>query len=239
VDLAIDNLRVKLFSDGADLASMIEAASKSYISGLTTNPTLMRKAGISNYVTFAQSVLKEITEKPISFEVFSDDLDEMKIQAEKIASWGENVYVKIPVTNTFGISTKPLVRFLTQNGIKVNVTALMTVDQVNEVSEALNPDVLSYVSVFAGRIADTGRDPMPIIKSSLDILRTNVNAQLIWASPRELLNVIQADQINCHIITATSDILSKLTLLGHDLETYSLETVKMFRRDALASSYSI
>jgi len=238
MDLEVNSLRVKLFADGADLSSMLDMASKPYIQGLTTNPTLMRKAGITNYVSFAKSVLNEIKHKPISFEVFSDDLEEMKIQAEKIASWGENVYVKIPVTNTLGITTKPVIKFLTQNGVKVNVTALMTVDQVNEVSEVLNPDTSSFVSVFAGRIADTGRDPVPIIKRSLVALSGNSNAELIWASPRELLNVVQADQIDCHIITATSDILAKLTLLGHDLDTYSLETVKMFRRDALASSFS-
>ncbi len=239
MNLEIDSLRIKLFADGADLQSMLEMASKPYIKGLTTNPTLMRKAGVSDYVAFAKSVLNEIKDKPISFEVFSDDLEEMKIQAEKIASWGENVYVKIPISNTRGQSTKSVVEFLGQIGVKVNVTALMTEVQVTEIAKALNPDIPSCVSVFAGRIADTGRDPLPIMSESLSILASNPKTELIWASPRELLNVFQANSIGCHIITATSDILAKLALVNKDLTEYSLETVQMFYKDAVSSSFEI
>ncbi len=235
----IEDLKVKIFADGADLQEMIEMSEKSYISGLTTNPTLMRKAGVLDYRKFARDVLAEIQSKPISFEVFSDDLTEMKTQALEIASWGENVYVKIPISNTLGFSTSDVVCELTTAGVKVNVTAIMTPKQVEEIATSLNPKVPSYISVFAGRIADTGRDPIPTLKSSLEILQSNPSAELIWASPRELLNVIQADQISCHVITATKDILAKLILLGHSLEDYSLDTVKMFRNDALASAFSI
>jgi len=235
----IEDLKVKIFADGADLQEMIAMSEKSYISGLTTNPTLMRKAGVLDYRKFARDVLTEIQSKPISFEVFSDDLTEMKNQALEIASWGENVYVKIPISNTLGLSTSDVVYELTRAGVKVNVTAIMTTNQVEEIAASLNPKIPSYISVFAGRIADTGRDPIPTLKKSLEILQTNSLAELIWASPRELLNVIQADQINCHVITATKDILAKLSLLGHNLEDYSLDTVKMFRNDALASAYSI
>jgi len=235
----IEDLKVKIFADGADLQEMIMMSGKSYISGLTTNPTLMRKAGVLDYRKFARDVLTEIQSKPISFEVFSDNLTEMKNQALEIASWGENVYVKIPISNTLGLSTSDVVHELTTGGVKVNVTAVMTSNQVEEISASLNPKIPSYISVFAGRIADTGRDPIPTLKSSLEILQSNPLAELIWASPRELLNVIQADQINCHIITATKEILAKLTLLGHNLEAYSLETVKMFRNDALESEFSI
>lgn len=234
-----DTLKIKLFADGADLDGMVEMASKPYISGLTTNPTLMKKAGITDYVRFAKEVLKEIQTKPISFEVFSDDLDEMKIQGEKIASWGENVYVKIPITNTQGVSTRSVIKHLTEIGVKVNVTALMTSPQVAEVIEVLNPNVESCVSVFAGRIADTGRDPLPIIQECISTLKVNSKSELIWASPRELLNVFQADGIGCHIITATNDILKKLDLVGKNLGEYSLETVKMFYSDASNAGYSI
>lgn len=234
-----ESLKVKLFADGADLGGMIEMASKPFISGLTTNPTLMKKAGITDYMVFAKEVLREIKTKPVSFEVFSDDLNEMKIQGEKIASWGENVYVKIPITNTRGASTQSVVRFLAASGVKVNVTALMTSAQVAQVVEVLNPDVESCVSVFAGRIADTGRDPLPIMEECLDKLSQNKKSELIWASPRELFNVIQASQIGCHIITATNDILLKLNLIGHDLDQYSLETVKMFYQDALKAGYKV
>ena len=234
-----DSLKIKLFADGADLSGMIEMASKPFISGLTTNPTLMKKAGITNYVKFAEEVLGEIKNKPISFEVFSDELGEMKNQAEKISSWGENVFVKIPITNTRGDSTRPVVKYLTDNGVKVNVTALMTNQQVDHILEALNPNVQSCVSVFAGRIADTGRDPMPLMRSAIQSLSSNQRAELIWASPRELLNVFQADEIGCHIITATNDILKKLELVGMDLMEYSLDTVKMFYKDASAAGYEI
>lgn len=239
MDLEANSLKIKLFADGADLQSMVEMASKPYIQGLTTNPTLMRKAGVSDYVSFAKSVLKEIKDKPISFEVFSDELEEMKIQAEKIASWAENVYVKIPISNTRGESTNSVIEFLGQIGVKVNVTALMTEIQVKEVANALNQDVPSCVSVFAGRIADTGRDPLPIMETSLSILASNPNTELIWASPRELLNVFQANSIGCHIITATNDILAKLALVNKDLTEYSLETVQMFHKDAVSSSFRI
>lgn len=234
-----EDLRIKLFADGADLEGMIEMASKPFISGLTTNPTLMRKAGITDYVKFAKEVLNEIQTKPISFEIFSDVIEEMKVQGEKISSWGENVYVKIPITNTRGESTNEVVRFLSSKGVKVNVTALMTSQQVSQVISALNPNVPSCVSVFAGRIADTGRDPLSIMKKSLVVLSDNPKSELIWASPRELLNVFQANEIGCHIITATSDILKKLDLIGLDLDKYSLDTVKMFYEDASNAGYQI
>ena len=232
-------LKTTLFADGADLTGMIEMASKPFIAGLTTNPTLMKKAGVTNYTKFAQEVLREIKDKPISFEVFSDDLDEMKKQGEIIASWGQNVFVKIPVTNTVGDSTKSVIKFLTGQGVKVNVTALMTSNQVADVANVLNPQVKSYVSVFAGRIADTGRDPLPIMQRSLEILSKSPNSQLIWASPREILNVFQANEIGCDIITATNDILSKLELIGKNLDLYSLETVQMFYNDARSSGFQI
>jgi transaldolase len=232
-------LKVKLFADGADLEGMIEMASKPYISGLTTNPTLMKKAGIKDYVKFAKEVLMEIPDKPISFEVFSDDIEGMKVQGETISSWGKNVFVKIPITNTRGVSTTSVIKHLSDLGVKVNVTALMTNLQVEQVIEVLNPGVESCVSVFAGRIADTGRDPIPLMKKCLETLSKNRNAELIWASPRELLNIFQANEVGCHIITATSDILKKMALVGYDLESYSLDTVKMFFSDAKESGYVI
>ena len=235
----LKKLHVKLFADGADLAGMLEMYSKPYIQGLTTNPTLMKKAGITNYEKFARDVLLRISDKPISFEVFSDDLNEMIIQARKISGWGSNVYVKIPITNTQGISTLPIIETLTQENIKINVTAIMTVDQVKEISIALNSTVPSYVSVFAGRISDTGVNPIPTMIEILQVLASNKNAEVIWASPRELLNVFQANEIGCHIITATNDILTKLKLLGKDLTEYSLETVEMFHNDAVSAGYSI
>lgn len=239
MDTTREQLRIKLFADGADLENMIEMASKPFIAGLTTNPTLMRKAGVKNYSKFAKSVLNEIKDKPISFEVFSDDVQEMTLQGLKISSWAENVYVKIPVTNTKGESTAPAIRELTSTGVKVNVTALMTPLQVEQVIEVLNPDVPSNISVFAGRIADTGVDPIKIMKQSLEVMTEIPNAELIWASPRELLNVFQADSIGCHIITATSDILKKLSLVGYDLLSYSQDTVKMFHEDAKNAGYVI
>lgn len=235
----MDSLRVKLFADGADIDGMVEMANKPYISGLTTNPTLMRKAGISDYGRFAKDVLNEIQTKPISFEVFSDDLNEMKLQGEQIASWGENVYVKIPITNTKGESTKLVTKHLSERGIKVNVTALMSNRQVEEVIEVLDSNVKSYVSLFAGRIADTGRNPIPIMQECLNTLSSKPKSELIWASPRELLNVIQADEIGCHIITATNDILNKINLLGKNLEEFSLETVTMFFKDGQMAGFEI
>lgn len=232
-------LKVKLFADGADLESMLEMNTNPNISGLTTNPTLMRKAGITNYVKFAREILTKIETKPISFEVFSDNLEEMVRQGLEIASWGENVYVKIPVTNTEGKSTGPVVEKLVSSGVKVNVTAVFTVNQIKRVSEFLSNSVPSYVSVFAGRIADTGQNPVPIMVEALEILKSNPSTELIWASPRELLNIIQADEILCHIITATPEILGKLSLLNKNLDSFSLETVKMFYNDAKNSNYEI
>ena len=236
---SVNDLKVKLFADGADLQGMLEMAAKPFIQGLTTNPTLMRKAGIEDYRKFAYDVLFQITDKPISFEVFSDDLEEMKRQGVEIASWGQNVYVKIPITTTSGDSTSPVVEFLVNRGVKVNVTALMTQDQVIHITKVLNPETPSYVSVFAGRIADTGRNPVPIMEECVAILAAEPNWELIWASPRELLNVFQANEVGCHIITATNDILKKLDLVGYDLASYSLDTVKMFRNDALAAAFSL
>ena len=230
-------LKIKIFADGADLNVMVKMASKSFISGFTTNPTLMRKVGITNYEKFAKDVLSEIQTKPISFEVFSDEIDEIKVQAEKIASWGNNVYVKIPITNTRGESMRPVIKYLSNIGIKLNVTALMTETQVEGILEALNPAIGSYISVFAGRIADTGRDPIPIMKKCLTILSENQKSELIWASPRELLNIFQANEIGCHVITATDGILDKLDLIGLDLHTLSLNTVKMFYEDAKKSAF--
>jgi transaldolase len=239
MSLNVGDLKVKIFADGADLNDIIQMNSNSLIQGLTTNPTLMRKAGIKNYKEFAKEVLTIVKEKPISFEVFSDDISEMRIQAMKIASWGKNVYVKIPITNTHGVSTHELVNDLVKSGVKVNVTAIMTLEQVKIVSESLESNLPSYVSVFAGRIADTGRDPIKIMREALEVLSQINSAELIWASPRELLNIFQASEIGCHIITATTDILKKLSLVGLDLDQYSLETVKMFYKDASESNFSI
>jgi transaldolase len=234
-----DSLKVKLFADGADLSGMIEMASKSHIAGLTTNPTLMRKSGITDYVKFAKEVVKEVPDKPISFEVFSDDLDQMIRQAIEISGWGENIYVKIPITNTVGVLTTPVIQSLVREGIKLNITAIMTIEQVNRVVEVLDSTLPSYISIFAGRIADTGRNPMETMIQALEIMNEIKGAELIWASPRELLNVFQANEIGCHVITATNDILKKLELVGHDLTQYSLETVQMFHKDALASNFKI
>ena len=236
---SITDLRVKLFADGADLATMVSMAELNYIKGLTTNPTLMRKAGITDYKIFSLEVLRKVKNKPISFEVFTDNFDEMIRQALEIDSWAENVYVKIPVTSSTGESTAQVIEFLAKNQVKLNVTALLTVDQVKSVLEVLDPEVPSYISVFAGRIADTGIDPIEIMKDSLELIKFNHSAELIWASPRELLNVFQANEIGCHIITATSDILNKINLIGKDLTAYSLETVKMFHDDAFASGFNI
>jgi transaldolase len=236
---ALDNLRVKIFADGADRDGMLAMARKPYISGFTTNPTLMRKAGVSDYRAFALGVLDAIRDRPISFEVFSDDFGEMERQAREIASWGPNVYVKIPVTNTAGEPAYGLVQRLAQAGVKLNVTALMTLEQVRRVSEALGDGAPSNVSVFAGRIADTGRDPVPIMAAAVELLKPFPRQELIWASPRELLNIFQADQIGCQIITVTADVLKKLDLVGKDLAEYSLETVKMFRDDAVKAGYQL
>ncbi|MBV8145641.1 MAG: transaldolase [Gammaproteobacteria bacterium] len=235
----LESLKVKVFADGADRAGMLEMAAKPHIAGLTTNPTLMRKAGISDYRAFARDVLRAIPAKPISFEVFSDDFAEMERQALEIADWGDNVYVKIPVTNTQREPTYKLVNRLALRKVKLNVTALMTLAQVREVVAALSPETPSCVSVFAGRIADTGRDPVPLMAAAVEMLKPNPRAELIWASPRELLNIFHADAIGCHIITVTNDILKKLELVGKDLDDYSLDTVKMFRNDAVAAGFTL
>jgi transaldolase len=232
-------LNTKIFADGADKAGMLEMYHNPLIKGFTTNPTLMRKAGITNYEAFAKDILTIIHDRPISFEVFSDDFEEMHKQALKIASFGENVYVKIPVTNSKGESACDLIHELAHAGVKQNVTAIMTLDQVKEVVSVLSHGPSAYVSVFAGRIADTGRDPLPIMKASVDILRPHPQLELIWASPRELLNVFQSHDVGCHIITATNDIIKKMTLVGKDLEQFSLETVQMFRNDAIAAGFTL
>ncbi len=235
----LNELHIQVFADGADRDAMLELAAQPHIAGLTTNPTLMRKAGITDYRAFALSVLSEIKEKPISFEVFSDDFREMERQAHEIASWGENVFVKIPVTNTKAESSAKLIRRLARAGVKQNVTALMTLGQVAEVSAALGGEAPAFVSVFAGRIADTGRDPIPMMAAAVEMLRPFHNQQLIWASPREVLNILQADQIGCHVITVTHDLLKKLGGLGKDLSQYSLETVQMFHNDAQAAGFTL
>jgi len=235
----IEQLQVKIFADGADLSGILEMYQKPYITGFTTNPTLMRKSGISDYERFAHQVLERITDRPISFEVFSDEFDDMKRQAHKIATWGNNVYVKIPVTNTRRESSVELVRCLASEGVKLNVTALMTLNQVVQVSKALGSNVASYISVFAGRIADTGYDPIPLMKQAVQIMAPCATQELIWASPRELLNIFHADEIGCHIITVTNDILKKLPLVGKDLDEYSLDTVKMFYNDAFTAGYQL
>ncbi len=234
-----EDLRVKIFADGADLESMFTMYKQPFIQGLTTNPTLMNKAGIKNYKAFALDVLSVVKEKPVSFEVFSDDFDEMIFQANEIASWGSNVNVKIPVTNSKGVETTEVIKLLSDSGIKLNVTAVMTTSQVQKIVSVLNNQTCAYISIFAGRIADTGVDPIFIMQESLKIMKSMPKAELIWASPRELLNVIQADNIGCHIITATTDILKKLNLIGKDLTLYSLETVEMFKNDATKSGYTI
>ncbi len=235
----VEKLTVKIFADGADKGGMLEMYAKPFIKGLTTNPTLMRKAGIRDYRAFAQDILAEIRDKPISFEVFSDDFGEMERQAVEIASWGDNVYAKIPVSNTRQEPAYALVKRLADRGVKVNVTAMMTLAQVRDVAAALNPEVASYVSVFAGRIADTGRDPVPLMTAAVELLKVAPAAELIWASPRELLNIFQADAIGCHVITVTNDILKKLSLVGYDLGAYSLDTVKMFHTDAAAAGFTL
>jgi transaldolase len=236
---ALDSLKVKIFADGADCAGIREMAAKRYIAGFTTNPTLMRKAGVADYRAFGREALDCVGGRPISFEVFSDEFEEMERQAREIASWGKNVFVKIPVTNTRAEPSYPLIRRLALAGIQLNITAMLTLQQVREVSKALADGAASYISVFAGRVADTGVDPVPVMTQALAIMRPHPTQQLIWASPRELLNVIQADAIGCHVITVTNDILKKLTLLGKDLSEYSLETVKMFESDARAAGYTL
>jgi transaldolase len=236
---SVSDLKVKIFADGADKATILDMCRRPYISGFTTNPTLMRKAGVSDYEAFARAVLEAVPDRPISFEVLADDFPEMERQARKIAGWGTNVYVKIPVTNTRREPAVDLIRRLAREQIQVNVTAVLTLQRVREVCAALEGGAPSYVSVFAGRIADTGRDPLPMMQDALEFVRVHPNIQLLWASPRELLNIFQADEMGCHIISVTSDILQKLPLVGKDLDEYSQETVAMFSRDAGESGLTL
>ena len=230
---------IKLFADGADKQGILEMYNNPSIDGFTTNPTLMRKAGITDYVTFAKEILDEITDKPVSFEVFADEYKEMEQQALKISKWGENVYVKIPVMNTKKMPSYELIRHLSLKGVKINITAIMTLEQVRMVSESVIGGPSCFVSVFAGRIADTGVDPVPLMRQALKILKIAPNAELLWASPREVLNVYQAESIGCPIITATNDILKKLNLKAKDLTEFSQETVQMFYQDAQASGFKL
>ncbi len=230
-------LRIKVFADGADLEGILELAADPVISGFTTNPTLMRKAGIDDYEGFARKVLDHVTDRPISFEVCADEFGEMRRQAHRLSSWGENVYVKIPVTNTEGISSAPLIADLTADGLHLNITGILTSDQVAAVAEPLSKSSGAVVSVFAGRIADTGRDPVPLMAAAADALRPHPNLELLWASPREVLNVCQAEAVGCQIITVTHDLLKKLGGLGRSLEEVSLDTVRMFYRDAVDAGY--
>ena len=236
---SLSELFVKIYADGAVKSEMVEMYRNPLIKGFTTNPTLMCKAGINDYKAFALDVLSAIPDRPISFEVFSDELNEMKRQALMIREWGENVYVKIPITNTRGETTAGLVRELSHAGVKLNITAMMTYRQVVDISNAMEGGAPGYISVFAGRIADTGRDPLPIMIASVELLRLRPGQELIWASPRELLNVFQADEIGCHIITVTVDILRKLSQTGKNLDDFSLDTVKMFREDAIKAGFTL
>jgi transaldolase len=236
---SLSQLRVKIFADGADREGMLDMYARPYIKGLTTNPTLMRKAGIADYRAFAKDILSRINDKPVCFEVLADDFPEMERQALEIAGWADNVYVKIPVTNTRRESSQSLIKRLADRQVKLNVTAIMTLAQVQEVVAALNPATASYVSLFAGRIADTGIDPLPLLQKAVEMLEVNTNAELVWASSREILNIFQANAIGCQVITVTKDILSKLSLVGYDLTEYSLDTVKMFYDDARAARFSL
>ena len=235
----VSELAIKLYADGADLKGMRELSRKPWIRGFTTNPTLMRRAGVADYRAFAIEALHAISDRPVSFEVFSDEFGEMADQAREIATWGPNVFVKIPVTNTRGEPSVDVVRELTSRGVQVNVTAILGLDQVRDAVGALRGGSPAYISVFAGRVADTGRDPVPLMAAALELARMAPNVELIWASPRELLNIYQADAIGCHIITVTDDILKRLALVGKDLRAYSLETVQMFRNDALRAGYTL
>jgi transaldolase len=236
---AVRNLKVKLFADGADRAGMLEMYAKPYIQGFTTNPTLMRKAGITDYRAFARDILQAIPDRPISFEVFTDEFDEMERQAREISSWGSNVYTKIPITNTRGEASREVIRRLSQSGIRLNITALLTLEQVRTTVEDVRGGGPCYISVFGGRIADTGRDPIPLMAAAVQLLTLAPNAELIWASPRELLNIFQADAIGCHVITVTNDILKKLSLVSRELAQMSLDTVRMFYNDAQQAGFKL
>ena len=235
----INNLKVKIFGDGADLKSIQMLYDKPYIQGFTTNPTLMRQAGIQNYKSFALEVLQLVPDLPVSFEVFADDIPNMEAQALEIASWGKNVNVKIPITNTKGESTANLVKTLSDKGVICNITAMFTLEQVQEIVDVLNPNTPAILSIFAGRIADTGFDPVPLMKEAVSISSSKPKAEVLWASPRELLNIFQADEVGCHIITVTPDVLKKLSGVGKDLTKFSLETVSMFYNDAKTAGYTI
>jgi transaldolase len=235
----LNDLKIKLYADGADIASMLKLYQLPYIQGFTTNPTLMNKAGITDYEAFAKQVLEAIPDRSVSFEVFSDDFDDMARQARRIAEWGEHVYVKIPVTNTKGQSATPLIRELTDAGVKLNVTAVFTLEQTEAIAKALQNGAPAILSIFAGRIADAGIDPVPLMADALKIIQPMPNIELLWASPREVFNVVQANDIGCHIITATPDILGKLKSLGKDLTEFSLDTVKMFFNDATAAGFNL
>jgi transaldolase len=236
---ALDRLKVKVFADGADLRSILQLSRRPQIRGFTTNPSLLKKAGIFDYQAFARAVLARIPDLPVSFEVLSDDFKEMKREALQIAGWGTNVYVKIPVMNSRGESTSGVLRSLAAHGVKLNVTALLTIPQISATAEALEASPAACISVFAGRIADTGRDPIPVMSKALEILAPYPQLELIWASPREVLNIVQADAIGCHIITVTNDLLKKVALFGKDLDEYSLETVRMFSADARAAGLKL
>ncbi len=236
---SLSHLTVKIFADGADKASMLDMYAKPYIKGLTTNPTLMRKAGIANYRAFAKDILSHINDKPVCFEVLADEFAEMERQALEMAGWADNVYVKIPVTNTKGENCRALVKRLADRQVKLNVTAIMTLAQLEQVMVALNPATASYLSVFAGRIADTGIDPLPLMQKAVDMLKAIGTAELVWASSREIINIFQANAIGCQVITVTNDILNKLSLIGYDLTEYSLDTVKMFYDDARRAGFSL
>ncbi len=233
------DLRIALYADGADVRDMVAARESGIVKGFTTNPTLMRKSGVNDYEAFAREALKAVSGMPISFEVFADEFDEMERQARQICTWGDSVYVKIPITNTKGHSSIPLIKRLSSGGVKLNITAILTVEQVRDVVGALDAKVPAIVSVFAGRIADTGRDPVPLMKHCADLVKKKPAAQLLWASPRELLNIFQAEAAGCHIITVTSDILKKLQMVGKSLDDLSLDTVRMFYNDASAAGFKL
>lgn len=235
---SVKDLKIKIFADGANVTEMKKVYSEGIVRGFTTNPTLMKKDGVKDYVAFAKDVLSEIKTMPISFEVFTDDFESMERQAREIGSWGENVFIKIPITNTKGEPSYELIKKLSDDGMKLNVTAILTLEQIENVSKSINSGTPAIVSLFAGRIADTGRDPIPYIKESLKILKGNPNAELLWASSRELLNIFQAEECGCHIITVTNDLLKKLQMVNKDLKELSLDTVKMFYNDASSAGYS-
>ncbi|HMR40220.1 MAG TPA: transaldolase [Ignavibacteria bacterium] len=234
----VKDLKIKIFADGANVTEMKKVYSEGIVKGFTTNPTLMKKDGVTDYVAFAKDVLSEIKDMPISFEVFTDDFESMERQATEIGSWGENVYIKIPITNTKGETSYDLIKKLSDKGMKLNVTAMLTIEQVENVAKCVNPDTPVIISLFAGRIADTGRDPVPYIMRSLEILKDNKNAELLWASSREVLNIIQAEECGCQIITVTNNLIEKLSMLDKDLKELSLDTVKMFYNDASSAGYS-